>query len=306
MKKRNLHLFFKKSPDDGGSIVRPGPFGIGAGILDGYSDFTFSLDESDKFLNRFSVDDIKEIFRKSGLDGYLHRMGFRETIIKFRRDEYHTHHLSIYHDEEAPQNQLINLRLSESKFLPNRDLLADGGVTAFDVFVIEWLSLENTKACFSAEKPQLPGQRKPGLGALGYFIEIMHIAAKTVSKDAFLDVPDHVHCAVMYSRRFRFFNPLHEAFLRALLRDLGSYPLADITWGFITKTILDAKSGEPQEYRFSEQLFPVSDRMKAHFNSRKYRETFNNALHEMSFRFDYERMSALREKVLGHTSIEDL
>ena len=92
----------------------------------------------------------------------------------------------------------------------------------------------------------LTRQTKPGLGCLRYLMKMMYLVAEGVIKDGFMDVPDHMHGAVMYSRNFKLFNPAHEGVLRAILRDAKGHSLGDISWGMITGSIIDTGTGQPQ------------------------------------------------------------
>jgi hypothetical protein len=135
---------------------------------------------------------------------------------------------------------------------------------------------------------------------------MMYVVAREVIKDGFLDIPDHMHGAIMYSKKFKFFNPIHEGILRAIMRDLGTYSLSDISWGFITQTIIDEYKNEPQAYAPSEQVFYVSERMREYFHSKKYVSVYNKYFRRKHFRFEYDEMVKRRDIMLKKKSIVDL
>ncbi len=276
-------------------------------ISESFGYFVYSKKSGFKFLNRFTIEDIMLIMKQTGLMKHLHDRGFENIIPIIDRDEALVHYLKIYGNDTLPDNLLIDLRLSETRFIPDeRFFEKDSVLNTLDMIVIEWLTLQNPRASFTNAKPQLPGQRNPGLGALRFMMDIMFRIGSGVIKDGFLDIPEHIHGAIMYSSKFKFFNPAHEAILRAILRDLKNYSLLDISWGIKTDTIIDAKTDKPQEYRSSEQIFPVSKRLQDYFNSKKYSEEFKSAYKEKRFRLDSEEMIRRRNEILKSKSIADI
>jgi hypothetical protein len=259
------------------------------------------------FLNMYSLDALQEIMRKVGLYEHLGSKGFKKILLHIDMDSESIHYLKVYDTEKSPDNLLIDLRVSESRFIPDRKFFEHtSGVITYDMVMIEWLSLQNPRAAFSKDRPQLPGQDKPGLGGLGFLMKMMYAVAEGVVKDGFLDVPDHMHGAVMYSRTFKFFNPSHEAILRAILRDLRNYSLYDLSWGMITGSIIDKSTGEPQVYDPSEQLFPVSRRIMDYFESKWYVKKFKKVYGEKKYIFDYAKMVETREAILKEKDPADL
>ena len=110
----------------------------------------------------------------------------------------------------------------------------------------------------------------------------------------------------MYSKKFRFFDPIHEGIIRAVGRDLRKYSLSDISWGAITETIIDLDTGKPAIYDPCEQIHYVSARMKKYFDSKLYRTVLLKYYEKKKYRFDYEEMLKRREKILQTKKIEDL
>lgn len=258
------------------------------------------------FLRNFSAADLHDIMRRVGLIGHLESMGFRDMKVEIDVDESYVHYMKLYTREVRPESMLLDLRLSESRFMPDRSFFEDASYQAYDMIVIEWLSAQNPQHDFESGKPQLPGQKKPGLGALNYCFEMMHVVAREIIKDGFLDIPDHMHGALMYSKKFKFFNPVHEGILRAIMRDLAKFSLADISWGIITQTIIEEYKNQPQAYAPSEQVFYVSERMRKYFHSKKYLSTYNKYYKNKRYRIDYDEMVRRRDTILKSKSIVDL
>ncbi|OHD64777.1 MAG: hypothetical protein A2176_10640 [Spirochaetes bacterium RBG_13_51_14] len=277
----------------------------------GYIDLSGALPDPSRnkeklFLRNFSAADLYEIMKRVKLIDHLQMRGLTDIRVEIDIDDAYIHYLKLYHQDINPDSILFDLRLSESRFVPDSRFFDDDSTTAYDMIVIEWLSAQNPFHTFSESRPQLPGQKQPGLGILNYCFEMMYIVAREVIKDGFLDIPDHVHGAVMYSKKFKFFDPAHEGALRAMMRDLHRYSLADISWGIITRTIIEEYKCEPQPYEPSEQVFPVSDRMRRYFNSKKYLSVYNKYYKRKRFRFEHEEMVKRRQKILESKSIVEI
>ncbi len=254
------------------------------------------------FLNRFNGENLFSMMKKIGLIDHLNSMGFEKLIIDIDVDENCISYMRLYWDEKIPAKQLIDLRVSESSFFPDKNTKT----SPYNMIVIEWLSAKNPKNHFDNDKPQLPGQTNPGLGVLKYCFEMLYLMAKEVFKDGFLDIPDHMHGAIMYSKKFKFFDPAHEGIIRAMGRDLRKYSLSDISWGAITETIIDLETGKPAKYDPCEQIHYVSERMKKYFDSKDYRSVLMKYYEKKKYSFNYDEMLKRRELILQTKKIEDL
>lgn len=259
------------------------------------------------FLKRFTADDLMKIMDKVGLIAHLKKKGFSDIIPTINVDESLVNYFKIYIKNETPDSLIFDLRLSETKFIPKKIFLENEfDLVTYDMIVIEWLSAQNPFSKFNDGRPQLPGQERPGLGILKYCFDMMYFVAKEIVKDGFLDVPDHAHGAIMYSKKFKFFDPRHEGVLRAILRDLKKYSLSDISWGMITETVYDEYKNKPHKYDPSEQIFYISERMRQYFHSKKFMKEYKKYFKIKKFRFDYDEMVKRRADILSKKSIVDL
>ncbi|MBN1501344.1 MAG: hypothetical protein JW982_14385 [Spirochaetes bacterium] len=226
-----------------------------------------------RFLSRYSEKDILKFFDKSGLSLFLKENGIDNYILEISIDDAMIHHMDVYSNEKREGSKIIDLRLTESRFAPS-EVLRKGFLAniVYDMIVIEWLSTVNPeKKKFTKEKPQLPGQKAPSLGSLRYLMALMYHVSKESTKDGFLDVPDHIHLALMYMPQFRFLDPKNEGFIQAVKRDLRNLSLFQISMADITGCIRKKNDGMEIKFTPGEQIFPVSRRMIKYFNSSAYR-----------------------------------
>ncbi len=227
---------------------------------------------ADLFLDVYSPDALRGILDRAGIIGHLKGKGISDPLIETEKDEAGVHRLRVYRDRPSPKSLLIDLRLSRLVYAPEERLLS--GVIRerrFNAIAIEWVCFQDPRARFSAERPRLPGQTYPGLGAVRFLAPLLLLFAQELGVDAVLDVPERYHSAVMYSKHFMFIDPEREGMLRAAIRDLGAFPLAEVSRAFESGRVRDARTGAPIAYEPSVQVLPFGNELTRYFSSRKYR-----------------------------------
>lgn len=245
------------------------------------------------FLNRFTTDDIQSLFERVGLIAHLSAKGFANLHFAIESDESRMHSLKVYNRREAPDNLLIELRVSEIIYTPDSEktwrLLAKG---RYQCLAVEWVNLQNPRGSFSDTRPRLPGQNYPGLGAAAGMLALLEIIAKDMAAAAIIDVPESFHAAVMYSKRFLFIEPARQGMMEAAIRDLAHHGLAAVSWGFATGAVRDSRTGAPVAYVPSEQVFPLDEDFKRYFASARYRAAREAAMNETKLILDIAAMES--------------
>jgi len=281
--------------------------GLGSDNLEcGFEATAHSESCEEMFLNRFNERDILTLLQEIGLTECLSGLGFNKLPISIDLDEGGRHHLSIFHSRIKPENMLINLRLSEAIYRPEISLPFRIKRSSYNMINIEWAQATSPASESARQRPLLPGQAKPGLGILSYLVLLMQAIGRRVSSDGFMEVPDHFHLAAMYAKTFSFFDPSKEALLRGVLRDLGNHNIGDISWGFITGTITDVKSGRLAVYTPGTQAFSLTSDLQEYFDSSWYRKKFNRIMAASRYHFDIDEMEIRRSELLKKHKTEEI
>jgi hypothetical protein len=261
------------------------------------------------FLNIYDEAMIHRRFEEIGLIDYLRNKGYSKIKITAEKEGLFTSRLRVYDTTTAPENILVDTRFSETVFTPLAEFCGvttgKNEICSFNLIVIEWIETIDPRATFTAERPQLPGQKKPGLGILSYIKKLLMVLGKDTARDGFLKIADHVHNAIIYADIFMFVNSARQGYLNALRRDLEKFTLSDIAWGFLTETIYDGQTGVPEKYIPSEQVLPLSDGLMDYFTSRTYATGVKQIYESKSFRFDYETMLRRKTEWLKTNSLEN-
>ncbi|HPR49785.1 MAG TPA: hypothetical protein PK341_17520 [Spirochaetota bacterium] len=269
--------------------------------------FSFSSHCDDLFLNRFNHEHIKEFQESSGLSKALASKGFPEIEADIFKDDTGIHHFKLYSSAMKKSNLLVDLRLSEKSIT---DISEIAGLTGkgkkMNFLQLEWISLENPKGSFPEDHPQLPGQMRPGLGILPQAVQFMRTLISKCGYDGLLIVADHFHTALIYSSFSFYADPEIQGMIQAIQRDLSSFSLNDISWGFITNTIINSNTGEAETFKPSFQIMPVSKKINDYFNSKKYHKVTEKTYKNKSFSLDTATMNRKRADLLKNKTISEL
>ncbi|HHO49464.1 MAG TPA: hypothetical protein ENK18_01005 [Deltaproteobacteria bacterium] len=90
---------------------------------------------------------------------------------------------------------------------------------------VEWLELQDPRLSFTASRPRLPGQQRPGLGLAEETMTLLLRASERLELDGVSFVPAHYHVAWMSRGRFVVLDPRARGRLAALVDLLEGVPL---------------------------------------------------------------------------------
>lgn len=260
---------------------------------------------SSLFLGIYDEKQIMEQLDRAGMIGILHKRGYRNLIISISRHDAYTSRMYVNFDRQEKDTRLIELIVREGIFRPKKCF-----VEGFDfkeglsMLLIEWLTLQDPEAGYSASRPRLPGQIYPGLGGLKNMQGMLYRLGKTTGKDAIIDIPEFYHAAVIYSRMYSeiysrmysFYSPRDAGVLQAMMRDLHDRPLADVSFAITCDCLADARTGEKVRWRTSEQIFPITRKLKDYVEHKQYHAIAEETMNEEKFSIDWDKYKLLKEQ----------
>ncbi|MBN2298571.1 MAG: hypothetical protein JXM72_08250 [Deltaproteobacteria bacterium] len=260
---------------------------------------------SSRFLGIYDEKQIMKMLEKVGIVAILYKKGYRNLIITVSKQDNYTSRLYVNHDVLEKDTRLIELIIREGVFRPKEHFVdgfdfSDG----LSMLLVEWLALQDPKASYNPAKPRLPGQAYPGLGGLKNMQAMLYSFGKTMNKDAIIDIPEYYHAAVIYarmyseiySRMYSFFSPVDAGRLQAMIRDLYEKPLAMVSSAITFDCLLDADTGEKAHWSPSEQIFPISKRLKAYVGHAQYHAVVERTINDLRFTMDWEKYASLMEQ----------
>jgi hypothetical protein len=147
-------------------------------------------DDERPFVDVYSVTGLRRVLQEYGLDEALRRKGLGDHTLRITREDDFRHRLELVLSDGQP---VMDMRLH----------LREAAVTHGDpvaVVVVDWLLMQHPRQTFSAERPQLPGQRHPGTG-LGRIVHgLLVLLCRRLGRDGLVTVPERFHLAALYRR----------------------------------------------------------------------------------------------------------
>lgn len=204
-----------------------------------------------RMLGFYSLQGLELALERAGLLDRIRSFGFERTLLELDVENPAWDTVRVYGDP-SKKELLVELRLRiDRRSLPHMSLLS-----------IEWLLLQNPRARFTPDRPQLPGQAHPGLGMLHDIVALLVLICDRLQLDGLIFVPSQYHVASHGRKTMRFLKPEDEGLYRAVEKAFEGGPLAVAALAVLEGRVVDARTGETYAWQPVPMVFPVSDRMK--------------------------------------------
>ena len=105
--------------------------------------------------------------------------------------------------------------------------------------------------------------------------------------DGVLAFPAYLHNALIFSSRFKFYNPGKEAEVQAIRKVFSNVPFVKMAWAVHLNCLIQEGKGI-YEWEAEEQICPLRQNIKEYFNSSAYKEKVRSAMKEKIFSVDWE------------------
>ena len=233
------------------------------------------------FLKRFDEPALRRELEQAGLFAGLGARGYHEI-------ELHTEFAGGEHRLQALSKDehevLIDLRLAEESRLTQGLSPRPSGLEVLSVLSIHWLEMQDPRAAFTPDRPQLPGQRHPGLRLTRPLIVRIHGWATAWGKDAVLNVPEYFHNAVFYSAAYQFVSPARQGRFLALRRDLASLSVAAASRAVDQGRVIEEPEARPLSWESGEMIAALTDPVRGYLESREWKTAAAVACEAARFR----------------------
>jgi hypothetical protein len=252
---------------------------------------------------RFGTEDVRSRLDRAGILEGLARRDYMDPLLVLECEDPADQRVYLYAGSACRDRLLLEARLELRRFHPRKAIGPFTEDSSFRMLIIHWLCLADPERPFTIERPRLPGQQRPGLGLMPQSLELLRDLGKELDLDGVLDVPDHFHTALFYSRAFRFLEPGCEGRFQAIARDLSGIPLALASEAIELGCLVDLASGAPIPWEAAEQVLPVRGPLRRHLQSSDYRRLRDQASSTLRTGIDWD---AYRAKIpwknrLGNT-----
>jgi hypothetical protein len=230
-----------------------------------------------RLFGRYDAADVRAFLARSRLLQGMARLGYPDPILSLSCEDPSEQRICLYAGEMTRDRLLLETRLQLMNFHLRHPVGSFPAGTSFRMLVILWLVLSNPDGRFSLDRPRLPGQQRPGLGLLDEALGLLSFFSRELAVDGILDVPEHFHTALFYSRLFRFLDPAEEGKLLAISRDLAGAPLALVSEAIHKGCLVDGGTAKPLPWNPSEQVMPGRGPLRKFLRSKEYRDARDRA-----------------------------
>ena len=250
------------------------------------------------FLGYYSKEGINKALKEYGIFKLLARNGFRNVFTVIDTSDMYKHKLSVYFEKKDIHHLLMELVLSKEFITIDMPFDTKLQHKKIETLKIDWMSMQNPLKQFTAKRPQLPGQKYPGLGFSHIAIKLLMIMNWRLNLIGLLNVPEHYHNACFYSKIFLYINPDTQAKFLALKKQLKSYNLSKLTWGMEWGCVIDVVNEKPFSWIVDNEIVPMDIELKKIMHGKEYKNYVKNKLKDYKFAFDEEKYNYHKNKTL--------
>ncbi|MFQ5631041.1 MAG: hypothetical protein ACE5I1_19895, partial [bacterium] len=240
-----------------------------------------------------TVDEIEAILERSGIFPSLRKKGLTDLSVEIEPIEEFGQTLKVCCKYRSRSGLLAEARLHEITFQPEEKMQESFSHSKPKMLAIDWLMMQNPFANFTPERLKLPGQGHPGLGQAHKAMKLLHAYCRWQGLAALVNFPEYFHNAYLYRAYFRFYNPLREAMLTALYRDLRPLELAEMSWAIEWQCVQEADCGKNFKWFSGIQIMPMQQEIKNYFASQWYRKNAETLHTKRKFLLDMEKFRRL-------------
>lgn len=215
-----------------------------------------------RLFDRWSGDDLARLFDREGVFARLRGRGFADFAVAV--DDAALAHVRLSAAKHGRRHQLLDACL-------RRLAVPLPGGAPLELLLVHWVREQDPTAAFRPGRPRLPLQDHPGLGVLRSVFRVAVQVAAELAADGVASQPKFFHDALIFyrSRLFLFLDGAEQGRFEALDRDLAGLPLAEASLAVAAWRVRD-RAGAVVRWQPGFQVFPLSDRLTAHFNAPAY------------------------------------
>lgn len=251
----------------------------------------FSDLEGDKgsslFLGRYALNEVAAVLRKRNFYREAQKRNLWPLVYHMDTSEYPLQRFQIFFQEGRPENLVVDLKIREGLFHPEKELSLRLPIEHLKFLIIEWLTLQNPLLEFSGEKSPLPGQKHPGLNLGKRVLDIFVYLARISHLDGLLAFPAYFHNALLFCRQFQFLNPRKQAEIMSIQKSFPKVAFKHLAWIVYLECMRD-QDNNIYKWEAEEQVFSLNKTLKNYLQSKAYEKEFKRSLQKFRFTIDWD------------------
>lgn len=242
---------------------------------------------SSLFLGRYSLQEVLQVLKKRSFIKEALKRNLWPLVFHVDSSAFPLQHFQIFYQTKDPEKLIVDLKIKEGYFsFPSHSNLKFSK-SRWRFLFLEWLTLQNPRLNFSENDLPLPGQKHPGLKLSRKVMDLFIYVARLIEADGIVAFPAYFHNAVLFSRYFKFVNPIKEAEVRKIRKTALSVSIKQLAWIVYWGCLLK-KDGKNYEWMAEEQIYPLNNELKRYFSSTEYKKKVTEAEKNFSFVIDWD------------------
>lgn len=242
---------------------------------------------SSLLLGKYSLQEVSSVLKKRGFFKDAQHKGLWPLEFDLDSSEYPLQRFRIFYREKKTENLIVDLKIREAVFRPEKRLAADISASQFRFLALDWLTLQNPLLEFSGDHLSLPGQICPGLKLGKKVLDLFVYLARLNRLDGILAFPAYFHTALMLLRQFSFLNPSKQGEVLAIRSSFRSIPFRQLAWIVHLECIREKTLGS-YKWEAEEQVHPLNKVLKDYFDSKGYKKKVKESQQKYDFSIDWE------------------
>jgi acetoin utilization deacetylase AcuC-like enzyme len=223
----------------------------------------------DQLLGFYTAYGLELAFERYGLFDHLRKKGYPRARVELNLRSGSGEAVTVRTDD-ARRLVLVELIVREMR-----------EVVPYRLLSIEWMMLQDPLARPTLERPLLPGQDHPGLGAVRIMMGMLSMAAERLRFDGLTFVPAHYHTAAQARGTLRFLDPADEAVFVAIKEALGARSLFEATRLIAAGGLVHEATGEPFSWKPARMVIPLCRALRDAVGGPEYDHKVEEAAREV-------------------------
>lgn len=236
---------------------------------------TAPADGKVRIFGLYNEDQIRAMLEETGVFEGIREKGYSDVRLEL-------HYLSELDQRiflKSADEILVHLRLKVSMFR----FRLQAGQPQMKLMYIDWLLTRHPRSKRIRAERLFPGQEAPGLGVFNQLADFITAMALGVGARGAFNIPEYFHDAMLFHRRFNFYDPVREAFFRGVLRDLRRHGAREISQAFADGRIIN-QDNEPVEWRPGEMISILNEELDEMIWNQEYYTRVVRELKRVRFR----------------------
>ncbi len=219
------------------------------------------------FLDYYSVEGLRLALESYGFFDQIRRKELGEPKLSIHRHEKGYDIIRI-HTERTP-HPVVEVVAQTGPLPEQTGKLVETRGRSF--LHVKWLRMQNPLKSVKPGRPLLPGQDFVGLGLGHEMMVLLQMVCNRLQLDGIVELPERLHNAALYFKRFRFLDPEMQGVLTAILRDTREHSLSELAWGVEIGALVHRETRKTYRWFAREQVLPRAGPVCGYLDSESYR-----------------------------------